>query len=70
MPIPFLHNFNLEEFFRTNAKDWGARPVRVIWESSDYVTLLVRGPSTGKEFHVGRGERFSTKSKVSLIFTT
>ena len=68
MLIPFLQNFNVEEYFRTHADDWGPRPVRVIWESSDYVTLLVRGPSTGKEFHVGRGDEIFYQVKGELNF--
>jgi 3-hydroxyanthranilate 3,4-dioxygenase len=68
MLIPFLQNFNVEEYFRTHAADWGPRPVRVIWESSDYVTLLVRGPSLGKEFHVGRGDEIFYQVKGELHF--
>jgi len=68
MHIPFLHNFNLEEYFRSNASDWGPRPVRVIWESSDYVTLLVRGPTSGKEFHVGRGDEIFYQVRGELNF--
>jgi 3-hydroxyanthranilate 3,4-dioxygenase len=68
MLIPFLYNFNVEEYFRANADNWGPRPVRVIWESSDYVTLLVRGPSTGKEFHVGRGDEIFYQVRGELNF--
>jgi 3-hydroxyanthranilate 3,4-dioxygenase len=68
MLIPFLHNFNVEEYFRENAKDWGPRPLRVIWESSDYVTLLVRGPTAGKEFHVSRGDEIFYQVRGELQF--
>src|ERR1044071_7732525 len=68
MFIPFLHSFNVEDYFRSHADDWGPRPVRVIWESSDYVTLLVRGPSTGKEFHVGRGDEIFYQVRGDLNF--
>src|SRR5437870_3279792 len=68
MLIPFLQNFNVEEYFITHAKDWGTRPVKVIWESLDYVTLLVRGPSTGKEFHVGRGDEIFYQVRGELNF--
>src|ERR1043166_601655 len=68
MLIPFLQNFNVEEYFKTPAQDWGPRPVRVIWESSDYVTLLARGPSMGKEFHVGRGDEIFYQIQGELYF--
>ena len=66
--IPFLQNFNVEEYFRSHADDWGPRPVKVIWESSDYITLLVRGPSLGKEFHVGRGDEIFYQVRGELRF--
>lgn len=68
MFIPHLENFNLEEYFSANSEDWGPRPVRVIWESSDYVTLLVRGPSRGKEFHVGPGDEIFYQVRGELDF--
>src|ERR1043166_5227970 len=68
MLIPFLQNFNIEEYFRTHADDWGTRPVKVIWESSDYITLLVRGPSMGKEFHVGCGDEIFYQIEGELDF--
>jgi 3-hydroxyanthranilate 3,4-dioxygenase len=66
--IPYLQTFNVEEYFRSHANDWGPRPVRVIWESFDYITLLVRGPSMGKEFHVGRGEEIFYQVRGELCF--
>ena len=66
--IPFLQKFNVEEYFRSHADDWGPRPVKVVWESSDYITLLVRGPSLGKEFHVGRGDEIFYQVRGELHF--
>ena len=72
MLIPFLQSFNVEEYFRAHANDWGPRPVRVIWQSSDYVTLLARGPSTGKEFHVGRGDEifYQVRGELECHYVT
>src|ERR1041384_4064557 len=68
MLVPFLQNFNVEEYFRAHAADWGPRLGRVISYSSDSVALLVRGPSLGKEFHVGRGDEIFYQVRGELQF--
>ena len=56
MLIPALQNFNLRDWIDQAKNDWGERPIRVFWESDDYIGLVSRGPTRGKEYHVGPGD--------------
>jgi 3-hydroxyanthranilate 3,4-dioxygenase len=56
MLIPHLKNFNLNDWINEIKDDWGQRAIRVFWESADYVGLVSRGPTKGKDFHVGPGD--------------
>lgn len=69
MLMPYLHNFNLKKWVEDNKKkDWGQRPISVIWESAHYVTLIGRGPTRGREFHVGPSDEFFYQIEGELHF--
>lgn len=68
MLIPYLENFKLPEWIENNKKDWGPLPIRVIWESDNYITLVSRGPTAGKDFHVGPGEEIFFQLDGELHF--
>ena len=68
MLLPHLKNFHLEEWIEANKKDWPERGVRVIMESEDYITMVIRGPTRGKEFHVAPGEEIFYQLQGELHF--
>jgi 3-hydroxyanthranilate 3,4-dioxygenase len=68
MLMPFLQNFNLEQWTETRKKDWGQRPIWVIWESRDFIALVGRGPTKGRDFHVGPSDEIFYQIKGELNF--
>lgn len=68
MSIPYLQNFNLREWIELNKKDWGEGSVKVIWESPDYITMVGRGPTRGKNFHVGPADEIFYQLEGELYF--
>lgn len=66
--IPFLTNFNLATWIETNKQNWGNSRIRVIWESSDYVVFVSRGPTTALQFHIGSREEIFYQIEGDLHF--
>ena len=54
MPFPPLLAFNLKQWIEENRESWGPR--RSPWEHSDFITMVHKGPTAGKQFHVNQGE--------------
>ncbi|HEY1266985.1 MAG TPA: 3-hydroxyanthranilate 3,4-dioxygenase [Candidatus Binatia bacterium] len=52
--FPHLKNFNLKHWIDENRGSWGQR--RVIWEDSDFIAFVTRGPNSRKDFHVNPGD--------------
>ena len=52
--FPPLSKFNLQQWIETDREKWGRR--RTLWEDSDFITVVHRGPTTGKQFHINEGE--------------
>ncbi|HEY1371209.1 MAG TPA: 3-hydroxyanthranilate 3,4-dioxygenase [Candidatus Binatia bacterium] len=52
--FPHLKNFNLKQWIDENRGSWGQR--RVIWEDSDFIAFVTRGPNSRKDFHVNPGD--------------
>jgi len=52
--FPHLKNFNLKQWIEENRKDWGQR--RVIWQDSDFIAFVTRGPNSRKDFHIDPGD--------------
>lgn len=52
--FPHLKGFNLQQWIDENRSDWGQR--RVIWEDSDFIAFVTRGPNRRKDFHINPGD--------------
>jgi 3-hydroxyanthranilate 3,4-dioxygenase len=49
-----LQSFNLRQWIEKSRGDWGQR--RVIWQDSDFIAFVTRGPNRRKDFHVDPGD--------------
>jgi 3-hydroxyanthranilate 3,4-dioxygenase len=52
--FPHLKGFNLQQWIDENRGNWGQR--RVIWENSDFIAFVTRGPNQRKDFHINPGD--------------
>ncbi|MGH7785039.1 MAG: 3-hydroxyanthranilate 3,4-dioxygenase [Candidatus Binatia bacterium] len=52
--FPHLKGFNLRQWIDENRGNWGQR--RVIWENSDFIAFVTRGPNRRKDFHINPGD--------------
>jgi 3-hydroxyanthranilate 3,4-dioxygenase len=52
--FPHLKNFNLQKWIDENRGNWGQR--RVIWQDSDFIAFVTRGPNRRKDYHVNPGD--------------
>ncbi|MPZ76915.1 MAG: 3-hydroxyanthranilate 3,4-dioxygenase [Deltaproteobacteria bacterium] len=52
--FPHLKGFNLHQWINDNRNNWGQR--RVIWEDSDFIAFVTRGPNRRKDFHINPGD--------------
>jgi 3-hydroxyanthranilate 3,4-dioxygenase len=52
--FPHLQGFNLQQWIDENRTDWGQR--RVIWQNSDFIAFVTRGPNRRKDYHINPGD--------------
>lgn len=52
--FPHLKNFNLKQWIDGNRENWGQR--RIIWQDSDFIAFVTRGPNSRKDFHIDPGD--------------
>ncbi|HXG50895.1 MAG TPA: 3-hydroxyanthranilate 3,4-dioxygenase [candidate division Zixibacteria bacterium] len=52
--FPHLQAFHLQRWIDENRGDWGQR--RVIWQDSDFIAFVTRGPNRRKDFHINPGD--------------
>ena len=52
--FPHLQSFNLQKWIDENRGSWGQR--RVIWQDSDYIAFVTRGPNRRKDYHINPGD--------------
>jgi 3-hydroxyanthranilate 3,4-dioxygenase len=52
--FPHLSSFNLRQWLDENRQDWGQR--RTLWENSDFVAFVTRGPNRRSDFHIDPGD--------------
>lgn len=52
--FPHLRNFNLRQWIDENRESWGQR--RVIWQDSDFIAFVTRGPNRRKDYHINPGD--------------
>jgi 3-hydroxyanthranilate 3,4-dioxygenase len=68
MLMPYLHSFNLKEWTEMKKGEWGERAIWVIWESPHYIALIGRGPTKGRDFHVGPSDEIFYQLEGELHF--
>ncbi len=68
--FPHLKNFNLEKWIEENRHNWGQR--RRIWEDSDFLAFVTRGPNSRSEFHIDPGDEifYQLEGKLNLHYIT
>jgi 3-hydroxyanthranilate 3,4-dioxygenase len=52
--FPHLKGFNLQNWIDENRGNWGQR--RVIWQDSDFIAFVTRGPNRRKDYHINPGD--------------
>lgn len=52
--FPHMTGFNLQQWIQENRGNWGQR--RVLWENSDFIAFVTRGPNRRKDFHINPGD--------------
>jgi 3-hydroxyanthranilate 3,4-dioxygenase len=52
--FPHLSKFNLQQWIEADKEKWGRR--QTIWQDSDFITVVHRGPTRGKQFHINEGD--------------
>ncbi len=68
--FPHLTRFNLRNWIDENRGDWGRR--RVIWEDSDFIVFVTRGPNTRTDFHINPGDEifYQLEGELNLHYLT
>src|ERR671937_527386 len=63
-----LKGFNLKHWIDENRDDWGQR--RVIWQNSDFIAFVTRGPNRRKDFHVNPGDEifYQLEGELKLYY--
>jgi 3-hydroxyanthranilate 3,4-dioxygenase len=68
--FPHLEGFNLQKWIDENRADWGQR--RVIWQNSDFIAFVTRGPNRRKDFHINPGDEifYQLEGELNLHYLT
>lgn len=66
--FPHLSKFNLQQWIEADKENWGRR--RTVWQDSDFITVVHRGPRAANNSTSTKVTKFSTNSKANLISTT
>jgi 3-hydroxyanthranilate 3,4-dioxygenase len=68
--FPHLKNFNLKQWVDENRGNWGQR--RTIWEDSDFIAFVTRGPNSRTDFHIDPGEEifYQREGELNLHYMT
>jgi 3-hydroxyanthranilate 3,4-dioxygenase len=66
--FPHLKGFNLKQWIDENRGSWGQR--RVIWENSDFIAFVTRGPNRRKDFHINPGDEifYQLEGELNLFY--
>jgi len=66
--FPHLQGFNLQKWIDENRGQWGQR--RVIWQNSDFIAFVTRGPNRRKDFHVNPGDEifYQIEGELNLFY--
>lgn len=68
--FPHLKNFNLRKWIDENRGNWGRR--RTIWEDSDFIAFVTRGPNNRTDFHIDPGDEifYQLEGELNLHYMT
>jgi 3-hydroxyanthranilate 3,4-dioxygenase len=68
--FPHLKGFNLRQWIEENRQDWGQR--RIIWQDSDFIAFVTRGPNRRKDFHINPGDEIfqQLEGRLNLHYIT
>ena len=68
--FPHLKNFNLKQWVDENRGNWGQR--RRIWENSDFIAFVTRGPNSRTDFHIDPGDEifYQLEGQLDLHYMT
>jgi len=68
--FPHLKNFNLKQWVDENRGNWGQR--RMIWEDSDFIAFVTRGPNSRTDFHIDPGDEifYQLEGELNLHYMT
>jgi len=68
--FPHLKNFNLKKWVDENRGNWGQR--RRIWEDSDFIAFVTRGPNSRTDFHIDPGDEifYQLEGELNLHYMT
>ncbi len=68
--FPHLWKFNLQQWIDEHRLHWGQR--RIIWEDSDFVAFVTRGPNQRTDFHINPGDEifYQLEGALSLYYLT
>jgi 3-hydroxyanthranilate 3,4-dioxygenase len=66
--LPHLKGFNLQQWIDENRGNWGQR--RVIWQDSDFIAFVTRGPNKRKDYHINPGDEifFQLEGELNLHY--
>ena len=64
--FPHLSKFNLQQWIDADKEKWGPR--RTVWQDSDFITVVHRGPNRGKQFHINEGDEIFYQLEGELSF--
>ena len=65
-----LTNFNLEEYRQAHRAEWDSAQVvrKVVWEDSEFITFLNRGPQPDPQYHINPGDEIFYQLEGTLDF--
>ena len=68
--FPHLKNFNLKQWVDENRGNWGPR--RTLWEDSDFIAFVTRGPNSRTDFHINPGDEifYQLEGELNLHYMT
>ncbi len=68
--FPHLKNFNLKQWVDENRENWGQR--RTLWEDSDFIAFVTRGPNSRTDFHINPGDEifYQLEGELNLHYMT
>jgi 3-hydroxyanthranilate 3,4-dioxygenase len=67
--LPPLTNFHLRNWVDANREQWGP-PAKLMLRGSDYITFVIRGPTSPADFHINPGEEifYMIEGQVNFHF--